>query len=194
MHASDMSLSAHRVPLHRLHTDEPTAHSHMHSRNMSRPASVCWPVHTDEHPHFTPRSLPSHVPGAAHTADMYRAQEPHAPPGGTAEPCAGQWGHSGLHTPHKPGVEQDLAGQAGHLPSATWGDTVSTPAQVDVSFSLSLELLSYQTLPADQMLPGVDIQQSENGEKQMVFTGNLLLSFTNQTFQACARHRDLGYA
>nr|XP_048279441.1 deleted in lung and esophageal cancer protein 1 isoform X1 [Myodes glareolus] len=54
---------------------------------------------------------------------------------------------------------------------------------VDVSFSLSLELLSYQKLPADQMLPGVDIQQSENGEKQMVFTGNLLLSFTNQTFQ-----------
>ncbi|XP_041533320.1 deleted in lung and esophageal cancer protein 1 [Microtus oregoni] len=54
---------------------------------------------------------------------------------------------------------------------------------VDVSFSLSLELLSYQKLPADQMLPGVDIQQSEDGEKQMVFTGNLLLGFTNQTFQ-----------
>lgn len=65
---------------------------------------------------------------------------------------------------------------------------------MNVSFSLSLELLSYQKLPADQMLPGVDIQQSENGEKQMVFTGNLLLGFTNQTFQARARHRDLGYA
>lgn len=100
----------------------------------------------------------------------------------------GSRGHSGLHKPHKLGVEQDLAGQAGHLPSATWGDTVSTPAQVDVSFSLSLELLSYQKLPADQMLPGVDIQQSENGEKQMVFTGNLLLGFTNQTFQARAGH------
>ncbi|XP_052579873.1 deleted in lung and esophageal cancer protein 1 isoform X1 [Peromyscus californicus insignis] len=58
---------------------------------------------------------------------------------------------------------------------------------VDVSFSLSLELLSYQKLPADQMLPGVDIQQNKKGEKQMVFTGNLLLGFTNQTVQACSR-------
>ena len=144
------------------------------------------PVHTGEPPFFTPRSLPSHVPGAAHTTDMYRAWKPHAPRGGTAEPCAGQRGHSGLHKPHKLEVGQDLAGPAGHLPSATWGNTVSTPAQVDVSFSLSLELLSYQKLPADQMLPGVDIQQSEDGEKQMVFTGNLLLGFTNQTFQARA--------
>uniref|UniRef100_A0A8C5P4T4 Deleted in lung and esophageal cancer 1 n=1 Tax=Jaculus jaculus TaxID=51337 RepID=A0A8C5P4T4_JACJA len=54
---------------------------------------------------------------------------------------------------------------------------------VDVSFSLSLELLSYQRLPADQMLPGVDIQQSTNGEKEMVFTRLLLLRFTNQTTQ-----------
>ncbi|KAL6065370.1 hypothetical protein STEG23_006000 [Scotinomys teguina] len=54
---------------------------------------------------------------------------------------------------------------------------------VDVSFSLSLELLSYQKLPADQMLPRVDIQQNKKGEKQMVFTENLLLGFTNQTIQ-----------
>ncbi|NP_796091.2 deleted in lung and esophageal cancer protein 1 homolog isoform 1 [Mus musculus] len=54
---------------------------------------------------------------------------------------------------------------------------------VDVSFSLSLELLSYQKLSADQMLPGVDIQESENGERKMVFTQNLLLGFTNQTVQ-----------
>ncbi|MBZ3883328.1 Deleted in lung and esophageal cancer protein 1 [Sciurus carolinensis] len=46
---------------------------------------------------------------------------------------------------------------------------------VDVSFSLSLELLSYQRLPLDQMLPGVDIQQSTSGEKEMVFTQDLLL-------------------
>jgi hypothetical protein len=58
---------------------------------------------------------------------------------------------------------------------------------VDVSFSLSLELLSYQKLSADQMLPGVDIQESENGERKMVFTQNLLLGFTNQTVQACSR-------
>ncbi|KAK2491755.1 hypothetical protein MC885_005432 [Smutsia gigantea] len=54
---------------------------------------------------------------------------------------------------------------------------------VAVSFSLSLELLSYQKLPADQMLPGVDIQQSVSGEKEMVFTQNLLLEYANQTTQ-----------
>ncbi|XP_057560762.1 deleted in lung and esophageal cancer protein 1 isoform X5 [Hippopotamus amphibius kiboko] len=54
---------------------------------------------------------------------------------------------------------------------------------VDVSFSLSLELLSYQKLPADQRLPGVDIQQSMSGEKRMVFTQDLLLEYSNQTTQ-----------
>uniref|UniRef100_A0ABK0LUT3 DLEC1 cilia and flagella associated protein n=1 Tax=Rattus norvegicus TaxID=10116 RepID=A0ABK0LUT3_RAT len=58
---------------------------------------------------------------------------------------------------------------------------------VDVSFSLSLELLSYQKLSDDQMLPGVAIQESEDGERKMVFTQNLLLGFTNQTVQACSR-------
>lgn len=57
------------------------------------------------------------------------------------------------------------------------------PAQVAVSFSLSLELLSYQKLPTDQMPPGVDIQQSASGEKEMVFTQNLLLEYANQTTQ-----------
>lgn len=55
-----------------------------------------------------------------------------------------------------------------------------------MSFLLSLELLSYQKLPADQMLPGMNIEQSKNGEKTMVFTQNLLLAFTNQTIQACS--------
>ncbi|XP_030619967.1 deleted in lung and esophageal cancer protein 1-like isoform X4 [Delphinapterus leucas] len=54
---------------------------------------------------------------------------------------------------------------------------------VNVSFSLSLELLSYQKLPADQMLSGVDMQQSASGEKKMVFTQNLLLEYSNQTTQ-----------
>ncbi|KAF3827013.1 hypothetical protein GH733_002499 [Mirounga leonina] len=54
---------------------------------------------------------------------------------------------------------------------------------VNVSFSLSLELLSYQKLPADQMLPGVDIRQRASGEKEMVFTQNLLLEYANQTAQ-----------
>ncbi|XP_073748764.1 deleted in lung and esophageal cancer protein 1-like [Callorhinus ursinus] len=60
---------------------------------------------------------------------------------------------------------------------------VFTSAQVNVSFSLSLELLSYQRLPADQMLPGVDIRQRASGEKEMVFTQNLLLEYANQTTQ-----------
>ena len=63
----------------------------------------------------------------------------------------------------------------------------SQSAQVNVSFSLSLELLSYQKLPADQMLPGVDIQQSPSGEKQMVFTQNLLLEYSNRTSQVSPR-------
>ncbi|XP_012502763.1 PREDICTED: deleted in lung and esophageal cancer protein 1 [Propithecus coquereli] len=54
---------------------------------------------------------------------------------------------------------------------------------VNVSFSLSLELLSYQKLPADQMLPGVDIRQSASGEKEMEFAQDLLLEYTNQTTQ-----------
>ncbi|KAG8521540.1 Deleted in lung and esophageal cancer protein 1 [Galemys pyrenaicus] len=54
---------------------------------------------------------------------------------------------------------------------------------VNVAFSLSLELLSYQKLPADQMLPGVDIQQSASGEKEIVFTQTLMLEYSNQTTQ-----------
>ncbi|XP_063116396.1 deleted in lung and esophageal cancer protein 1 isoform X9 [Cavia porcellus] len=56
-------------------------------------------------------------------------------------------------------------------------------AGVNVSFSLSLELISYQKLPADQMLPRVNIQQSSSGKKEMVFTQDLLLEFPNQTTQ-----------
>ncbi|XP_045292512.1 deleted in lung and esophageal cancer protein 1 isoform X4 [Leopardus geoffroyi] len=54
---------------------------------------------------------------------------------------------------------------------------------VNVSFSLSLELLSYQKLPADQMLPGVDVRRRANGEKEMVFTQNLLLEYADQPAQ-----------
>lgn len=59
-----------------------------------------------------------------------------------------------------------------------------TSAQVNVSFSLSLELLSYQKLPADQMLPGVDVRRHANGEKEMVFAQNLLLEYADQPAQA----------
>ena len=67
------------------------------------------------------------------------------------------------------------------------GTASFTSVQVNVSFSLSLELLSYQKLPADQMLPGVDIQQHASGEKEMVFTQNLILEFPNQTTQVSPR-------
>lgn len=98
----------------------------------------------------------------------------------------GSWATLGATNPLSWGPNRTwLHQQAGHLPSVTWGDAVSTSAQVAVSFSLSLELLSYQKLPADQMLPGVDIRQSEHGLKQMEFTQNLRLCFTNQTVQAC---------
>ncbi|GAB5576958.1 deleted in lung and esophageal cancer protein 1-like [Prionailurus iriomotensis] len=54
---------------------------------------------------------------------------------------------------------------------------------MNVSFSLSLELLSYQKLPADQMLPGVDVRRHANGEKEMVFAQNLLLEYADQPAQ-----------
>ncbi|XP_058513175.1 deleted in lung and esophageal cancer protein 1 [Ochotona princeps] len=54
---------------------------------------------------------------------------------------------------------------------------------VHLCFSLSLELLSYQRLPADQMLPGVDIVRSASGEREMVFTQSLRLEYGKQTAQ-----------
>ncbi|XP_057411803.1 deleted in lung and esophageal cancer protein 1 isoform X2 [Balaenoptera acutorostrata] len=95
-------------------------------------------------------------------------------------------------------VSQDGVSRSHRAPSPSWKQeckegTAAAGKQlvlypqenmlVNVSFSLSLELLSYQKLPADQMLPGVDIQQSASGEKQMVFTQNLLLEYSNQTTQ-----------
>lgn len=65
-------------------------------------------------------------------------------------------------------------------------------AQVGVSFSLSLELLSYQKLPAEQMLPGVDIQQHAGGEKEMVFTQSLILEHANRTTQVSPGPARLG--
>ncbi|XP_006890716.1 PREDICTED: deleted in lung and esophageal cancer protein 1 [Elephantulus edwardii] len=53
---------------------------------------------------------------------------------------------------------------------------------VNVSFSLSRELL-YPKLPADQMLTGVQVRQSASGEREVVFTQDLLLEYTNQTTQ-----------
>ncbi|XP_043857871.1 deleted in lung and esophageal cancer protein 1 [Dromiciops gliroides] len=54
---------------------------------------------------------------------------------------------------------------------------------IEVSFSLSLELLTYQKLPSDQMLPGVKILQDEDGAKKMEFSQDLVLEYSNGTTQ-----------
>ncbi|XP_078210767.1 deleted in lung and esophageal cancer protein 1 isoform X3 [Callithrix jacchus] len=93
-----------------------------------------------------------------------------------------QDGASQVHRAPGPGQKQECDEEA-----ASAGKQLVLRAQenmlVNVSFSLSLELLSYQKLPADQMLPGVDIQQSASGEREMVFTQNLLLEYNTQTTQ-----------
>lgn len=53
-----------------------------------------------------------------------------------------------------------------------------------MSFSLSLELLTYQKLPSDQMLPGVKILQDKDGARKMEFSQDLVLEYTNETTQA----------
>ncbi|XP_047590709.1 uncharacterized protein LOC125103000 [Lutra lutra] len=93
------------------------------------------------------------------------------------------WGLAGQWGPWREGGQSSLGRGSCRLPPAASGDQLAHVAQVNVSFSLSLELLSYQKLPADQTLPGVDIQQRTSGEKEMVFTQNLLLEHTNQTTQ-----------
>ncbi|KAM5280061.1 deleted in lung and esophageal cancer protein 1 [Ctenodactylus gundi] len=75
-------------------------------------------------------------------------------------------------------VGEETASASRHLVLHPWENML-----VEVSFRLSLGLLSYQKLQADQMLPGVDVQRGASGEKEMVFTQNLLLEFTNQTTQ-----------
>nr|XP_051685183.1 deleted in lung and esophageal cancer protein 1 isoform X3 [Oryctolagus cuniculus] len=91
-------------------------------------------------------------------------------------------------------VSQDGAGRGRGAPDPGHEEeTVSVSKQlvlwpqenmlVPVSFSLSLELLSYQTLPADQMLPGVDIVRSARGEREMVFTQSLRLDYGTQSAQ-----------
>ncbi|XP_059520387.1 deleted in lung and esophageal cancer protein 1 isoform X2 [Myotis daubentonii] len=94
-------------------------------------------------------------------------------------------GGDGASRGHRaPGAGREQEGEEGS--AAAGRQLVLHPQEnmlVDVSFSLSLELLSYQKLPADQMLPGVNIRQSGSGEKEMVFTQNLLLEYANQTTQ-----------
>ncbi|XP_075683446.1 deleted in lung and esophageal cancer protein 1 isoform X2 [Rhinoderma darwinii] len=59
---------------------------------------------------------------------------------------------------------------------------------VKVSFCTTLELLTYQNLPGDQMLSGVKILQSENGERKLYFTQALLIEHSNNSSQQVPMH------
>ncbi|XP_053571638.1 LOW QUALITY PROTEIN: deleted in lung and esophageal cancer protein 1 [Bombina bombina] len=54
---------------------------------------------------------------------------------------------------------------------------------VKVSFCTTLELLTYQRLPAEQMLPGVQLLHSETGERKLRFTQNLVIEYSNKGTQ-----------
>ncbi|XP_068092036.1 deleted in lung and esophageal cancer protein 1 isoform X2 [Hyperolius riggenbachi] len=69
------------------------------------------------------------------------------------------------------------------------GQMVLHPQQnmlVKVAFCTTLELLTYQHLSEDQMLPGVRLLQSENGERRLQFSQQLLIEYSNKSSQQVA--------
>ncbi|XP_062426838.1 deleted in lung and esophageal cancer protein 1 [Rhea pennata] len=54
---------------------------------------------------------------------------------------------------------------------------------VKVSFHTTLELLTYQHLPASQLLPGFQVLQFENGDRKLKFDQNLVIEYGNHTTQ-----------
>ncbi|CAI9540032.1 unnamed protein product, partial [Staurois parvus] len=69
------------------------------------------------------------------------------------------------------------------------GQMVLHPQQntlVKVAFCTTLELLTYQHHPEDQMLPGVTLLQSENGERRLHFSQQLLIEYSNKSTQQVA--------
>ncbi|XP_068790252.1 deleted in lung and esophageal cancer protein 1 isoform X2 [Struthio camelus] len=54
---------------------------------------------------------------------------------------------------------------------------------VKVSFHTTLELLTYQHLPASQLLPGFQVLQFENGDRKLKFDQNLVIEYSNRTAQ-----------
>nr|XP_013810630.1 PREDICTED: deleted in lung and esophageal cancer protein 1 [Apteryx mantelli mantelli] len=54
---------------------------------------------------------------------------------------------------------------------------------VKVSFHTTLELLTYQHLPASQLLPGFQVLQFENGDRKLKFDQNLVIEYSNCTTQ-----------
>ncbi|KAH0627637.1 hypothetical protein JD844_003651 [Phrynosoma platyrhinos] len=54
---------------------------------------------------------------------------------------------------------------------------------VKVSFHTTLELLTYQHLPEDQMLPGLQVLHRENGDKILEFRQDLVIEYSNKATQ-----------
>ncbi|XP_048693431.2 deleted in lung and esophageal cancer protein 1 isoform X1 [Caretta caretta] len=54
---------------------------------------------------------------------------------------------------------------------------------VKVTFHTTLELLTYQNLPADQLLSGIKVLQFENGDRKVEFSQNLVIEYSNRTTQ-----------
>ncbi|TFK04449.1 gamma-tubulin complex component 2 [Platysternon megacephalum] len=54
---------------------------------------------------------------------------------------------------------------------------------VKVSFHTTLELLTYQNLPADQLFSGIKVLQFENGDRKVEFSQNLVIEYSNRTTQ-----------
>ncbi|XP_075778976.1 deleted in lung and esophageal cancer protein 1 isoform X2 [Pelodiscus sinensis] len=54
---------------------------------------------------------------------------------------------------------------------------------VKVSFHTSLELLTYQDLPAVQLVSGIQVLRFENGDRKVKFSQNLVIEYSNRTTQ-----------
>ncbi|XP_053116258.1 deleted in lung and esophageal cancer protein 1 isoform X2 [Hemicordylus capensis] len=54
---------------------------------------------------------------------------------------------------------------------------------VKISFHTTLEILTYQHLPEDQMLPGLQVLQLENGDKMLEFRQDLVIEYSNKATQ-----------
>lgn len=57
--------------------------------------------------------------------------------------------------------------------------------QVKISFHTTLEILTYQHLPEDQLLPGLQVLQLESGDKILEFKQDLIIEYSNNTRQVC---------
>ncbi|KAJ6659300.1 hypothetical protein lerEdw1_019171 [Lerista edwardsae] len=54
---------------------------------------------------------------------------------------------------------------------------------VNVSFHTTLEILTYQHLPEDQLMPGLQVLQHDNGDKILEFKQDLIIEYSNKATQ-----------